>query len=54
MAKTVPKNVRPQTVYNYVHPTKDPIGHGIKDVKPYGAIWIKWGNVPEHAGTLYK
>ena len=39
--------------YNYSHPD-DIVGHIIKDVKPYGAIWMKWGNVPEHAGALYK
>ena len=50
---------RPQTdpsdmgTYNYANPN-DTMGHFIKDVKPYGAVWIKWGNVPEHASAVYK
>ena len=25
----------------------------INDVKPYSAVWIKWGNVPEQAAKGY-
>ena len=39
--------------YNYVRPD-DTVGHTTKDVKPYGAVGIKWGNVTEHAGVLYR
>ena len=33
---------------------EDVAGHMTKDVKPYGIVWIKWGNVPEQAGAIYK
>ena len=39
--------------YNYSSPANTS-GHFIQDVKPYGAVWMKWGNVPEHAGPGYR
>ena len=39
--------------YNYANPA-DWWEHTVKDVKPYGAIWIKWGNIPGQEGKAYK
>jgi len=39
--------------YNYAS-LSDWYGHFISDVKPYGAIWPKWGNVPELSSSMYK
>ena len=51
---TAANNCQDMGTYNYASPTDDAWGHVIKDVLPYGGLWIKWGNVPSQAGALYK
>lgn len=46
-------NLHDMGTYNYANPN-DAWEHFVRDVKPYGAVWIKWGNVPEHAGKAYQ
>lgn len=50
--QTEHNNPEDMGTYNYANPS-DVFGHFIKNVKPYGAVWIKWGNVPEQAANGY-
>ena len=51
--QTAKNNPLDMGTYNYANPSNW-AGHFVMDVKPYGAVWIKWGNVPEHEAEFYK